>query len=378
MKILHTHHDYNDWSGSRILKFISEELVRRGHVVRVLTGGRERVTETINGVIVDLFPISGNLVSGIRGKREYIQEYDDIILASGADVMLNYAVQSWATDLVFPLLPRISAKKALVPCGYSRLGDKHYESYFSKLPDYLKQYDHIIYLSHNYQDKKFGDEKEIHKYVNFSVIPNAADEREFDLRISGVPRLNFRKKYGINTPYMILAVGNHYLAKNHSLLLKVVAGIKRKDITFALVGRPTRPKWRGCYLLCNGASRFIKNLRLFDSLSREDAVAAFRAADIFLHNSKVECDPIVMYEAFASRTPIVATPVGSIPEFEEYLNIANKSGEIIQRVSFLLDNPKERFLLTGRAYRLWREKYTLARIVDRHEELYNELASNRL
>lgn len=365
MRIIHTHEDYNDYSGSRTLKLLSEELVRRGHEVSVFTSGGERLSETVNGVAVERFPLSGNRVRGIQGDRTYVEEYKKLLQDSNTDVVLNYAAQSWTTDVAFGALDAITAKKILVPCGYSRLHSVRYKKYFQELPEYLKKYDHIVYLSHAYQDKGFADKKGIHNGVPCSVIPNAADEAEF-----GAPHADFKKKYSVTTPYLVLSVGNHYFAKNHPLIFRVARALKRRDVTFAIVGKPHSAAWRGCQLFCRLSGKLLGSVRIFDKLERSDVVAAYHGADIVLHTSSVECDPIVMYEAFASKTPMVATSVGSIPEFEDFIIIQKSSRALAEAVDYLLRDERERSIRAERAHALWKEKYTLSKMVDAYEKLY--------
>ena len=92
-----------------------------------------------------------------------------------------------------------------------------------------------------------------------------------------------------------------------------------------------------------------------------------------LLTSIFECDPIIMYEAFASRTPLVATPVGSVPEFGEYVKIVKSMAEMYNEAINLLNNQEERTALAERAYQLWSRQHSLERVVDRYEELYKRL-----
>lgn len=372
MNILHTFETYSDTTGGRILKAISEELARRGHSVTVLTYGTKRSAEVVSGVTVHRFPIVGNAVRGVKGESQYIKEYQDYILNDNADVMLNYAAQSWATDLVFPLLAKIKAKKVILPCGYSRLGNTHYDNYFAALPQYLKQYDHIIYLSKNYLDKQFGDRCGANLAGKFSVIPNCADPEEF-LEDSAV---SFREKFGIKSKYFVVNVTHHYLYKNHKMLWQLVRRLKGQDVTLGLIGKPSIPNWRGCYYFCRSVAPFFPNVKLFTDLPRQDVVSALKEADVMVLTSTYECDPIVMYEAFASKTPFVATPAGSTPEFTDYAHIVPDADEMAARVMLLLENEKSRREISERAFALWQDRYTLSHVVNMYESLYAKLLAS--
>jgi hypothetical protein len=97
MNILHTVEFYSPHVGGaqEVVKQISERLARRGHSVTVATtriSGRPK--GPVNGVHVEEFAVSGNEVSGFRGE---VERYQDFLLGSGFDIMMNYAAQQWPT-----------------------------------------------------------------------------------------------------------------------------------------------------------------------------------------------------------------------------------------------------------------------------------------
>src|SRR6266852_226466 len=107
MKILHTVEFYAPSKGGaqEVVRQISEELVKRGHEVTVATkklAARENVS--LNGVRIKEFAISGNSVRGCTGE---IGRYQEFLRAGDFDVMMNYAAQQWATDLVYPMLDQL-------------------------------------------------------------------------------------------------------------------------------------------------------------------------------------------------------------------------------------------------------------------------------
>src|SRR5690606_36471515 len=60
-----------------------------------------------------------------------------------------------------------------------------------------------------------------------------------------------------------------------------------------------------------------KRVMLLD-LPRSEVVAAMHAADLFIFPSLIECSPIVLFEAMASRTPFISSPCGNAPEIIEW------------------------------------------------------------
>ena len=53
---------------------------------------------------------------------------------------------------------------------------------------------------------------------------------------------------------------------------------------------------------------------LIKSLARDETVAAYHAADIFLFPSNIECSPLVLFECLASKTPFLTSDAGNAAE----------------------------------------------------------------
>src|SRR5436190_14274778 len=189
MKILHTVEFYSPSVGGaqEVVRQISEQLVSRGHEVTVATTKLAvRRDAVINGVRIESFAISGNAVRGCTGE---VDRYREFLRTGNFDIIMNYAAQQWATDLTYCILDRLPCRKVMAPCGFSALFDPQYASYFDKLPDRLRKYDHLIFHSYVGRDIDFA-RKHGMEYV--STIPNGASMEEFE-----EPDRSFRARYNI-------------------------------------------------------------------------------------------------------------------------------------------------------------------------------------
>jgi glycosyltransferase involved in cell wall biosynthesis len=366
MKILFTVEFYEPAKGGaqEVVKQIAERLAKRGHEVTVATSYlAERKDKELNGVKVIPFRIKGNSVKGITGEAK---KYQDFLKQNYFDILMNYAAQSWPTDLAFSLLDRIRSKKVLVPLGYSKLHDEKYRQYFAELPTYLKKYDKLVYPSVNYQDKVFGDEHGVgDKAV---IIPNGAGE-EFLAKPIG-----FKKKFGIQTPRMLLSVSNHYLAKGHNFVIDAFRRLKRDDVTLVIIGeRPFLHSWYSCWPRCKAASIFNRRIKVLSGVSRPWVISAYQEADLFLFGSRVECAPLVMYESFAAKLPFITTDVGNVKDHREYLKIVKTPQEMVEVANRLLIHPEERETMAWAAFNLWRENHTWSKIAGEYENLFQKL-----
>lgn len=372
MRILHTVEYYEPSKGGaqEVIKQLSERLAQRGHAVTVATSYHpQRQFDELNGVRIRSFDVKGNSVKGISGDKD---RYQTFLRESDYDVIMNYAAQTWTTDLMFPLLDNINAKKIIAPLGYSRLHHPRYKKYFTHLPRYLAKYDKIIYTSENYQDKYFGD---THGLSHLAVIiPNGASLEEFSSAEG-----TFREKYGIQTRYLFLNVSNHYFAKGHLFVLNAFRRLCSEDCTLVIIGeRPSRHTWFSCAPLCRSYSMLDKRVRLLENVPREDVVSAYIDADLFLFGSKVECAPLVMYEAFASRTPFVTTDVGNVKDHGDIVSIIKRPGEMADTVRQLLANHELIKSKSRRAYEAFLEKHSWERVSSCYEELCLSLTAQRV
>lgn len=364
MKILHTVEFYEPSKGGaqEVVRQLSERLAKRGHDVTVATSvHHNRSFNRLNGVRIVSFGISGNAVKGIRSDGAVYQQF---LIDSEFDIILNYASQTWTTDLTFPILDHIKAKKIIAPLGYSRLHSPRYRKYFAELPPYLKKYDAIVYTSAQYQDKQFGDEHGVNGRA--VIIPNGASEEEFDSGMGG-----FRKKYGIDTKYMFLNVSNHYFDKGHRMVLDAFKRVNSEDCTLVIIGeRPSRHGWYSCYPFCALSALRDRRIRILQKISREDVVNAYLEADLFLFGSKIECAPLVMYEAFASKTPFVTTNVGNVMDHNKMVKIISTAREMSHELEQFIVDPTALNTRGERAFWEFMGHHTWERLSEQYEKLY--------
>lgn len=382
MKILFTVEFYEPHKGGaeEVVKQLAECLVKFGHQVSVATSFiSERKGKELNGVKVQSFRISGNLVRGIKGSEGEIKKYQKL-LTDDWDVVINYAAQIWTTDLIFEVLDKVKAKKILVPCGYSGLGRPEYKEYFEQLPAYLGRYDSLVYMSPNYQDKVFGDAHGLG--VKAILIPNGASGEEF----SAKDKFKIKEKLGIRTKYLAITVANHYLAKGHGFVIKAFKKLKRKDISLLIIGEVPGKSGifklahllRGCYKNCFVSGWFDKSIKIVSGKNRQLVLSAYKNADLFLFGSEIECAPLVMYESFAARVLFITRDVGNVRDHENLLKIVKTPEEMAETANFYLDHPDERNNIIDLAFAEWQNKYDWGIIVKQYENLFQKLVRSNV
>ncbi|MFN3531095.1 MAG: glycosyltransferase [Candidatus Brocadia sp.] len=368
LSILHTVEFYYPHMGGAeiVVQQISERLVKRGHHVTVATTKLDGHNfRDLNGVQIEEFSVKGSFGNGIFG--DDIERYKEFLRSHQADVMMNYAAQQWATDLAFEVLQLTSKERVniIAPCGYSALFDSRtirwpqFADYFNRIiPTIIPQYDAAIYHSALYQDFEYAQN---HGFTNSVIIPNAVDEEEF-LRS---PRINFREKYNIKTTFLGLCVANFYPGKGHERVIKCVRQMNRKDFTMVFIGK------EGEQLENIKAQATGLNVQFCVDIPREDILAAYHEADIFLFGSYIEASPVVIIEAKASKTPFVSTDCGNVREWKG--GIVCAPDEMAANATKILDNNSLRKQLADEGWKEWKEKLTWESAVDNYEELYLRL-----
>ncbi|MDB4875820.1 MAG: hypothetical protein JWM41_2266 [Gemmatimonadetes bacterium] len=389
MRILHTALFYPPSVGGaqEVVRQISERLAARGHDVTVATSRlTERTRQVSNGVRIVEFDVQGSQTSGFRGD---VSGYQDFLLSYDGDVMMNYAAQQWSADLVFPLLDRLPYAKIFAPCGFSALHDPSHAPYFRALPQTLSKYDRLIFHSDEYQDAGFARK---HGLTNRRIIPNGCGADEF----GGGGGALFRERYGIakESP-LLLSVGTHTGLKGHALVIDAFVRARIGPATLVIAGNALSSG--GCAAACRRSASVAqvfslgrKRVLVLD-LSRAEIVAAYHAADLFVLGSAVECSPLVLFEAMASRTPFITTAAGNAAEIAGWGNsgilvpsrrtpdgaVRAEPADFARSIESLWrdETARRRMADDGRA--AWRSRFTWETIAVEYEELYEEAVGAR-
>jgi glycosyltransferase involved in cell wall biosynthesis len=369
VRILHTVQRYAPETGGseEVVKQLSERLAARGHDVTVATSvSPRRRSGGLNGVSIAGFACRGNSVEGLSGDT---RAYREFVRRGTWDVMMNYAAQIWSTDLVLDLLPALPARKVLVPCGYSRLHDPRYRDYFAELPGILRQYDRVVYLSDSYIDGRFGAG---HGLTNGVVIPNGADPEEFASARPGA----FRQRHGIGDRVLILNVSNHSRLKGHAFFWECLRSLRGRPVAAALIGNPYAgwpKKWASeCYRDCR-VQGWRLGVPVLEGRPRREVIEAFADADVFLFGSQVECSPLVMFEAFASRTLFVTTECGNVRDHDAVARVVGSVKEAVGVIGAYCDAREGFADRLARGEAAVRDRLNWDAITDAYEALYRSL-----
>jgi glycosyltransferase involved in cell wall biosynthesis len=302
---------------------------------------------------------------------------------------MSYAAQQWTTDLMLPILDDIKAKKILVPCGYSALYDPKYAKYFSELPKYLRKFDATVYMSDHYRDIDFARK---HKLKNIHLIPNGADENEFNKLPEQSEKKKIRSQYGIKG-LMLMTIANYTGEKGHTELIRVFKRLPLPVATLVSAGAITPhigsyDDFKKQADRVNTSRRFPgKNVIMVDGSKRDEVIELLKCADIFVFLSNIEASPLVLFESAAAGVPFVATAAGNSREIAQWTSagiivrsLDKPNGRVsadikdaVWQIMRLAFNPIKRRRLGRAGRKVWAEKYTWQKLTEQYLDLYRSL-----
>jgi glycosyltransferase involved in cell wall biosynthesis len=228
------------------MRQIAERMAARGHDVTVATSRHpRRKSNVVNGVKIRAFDAGGKMVYGLNGQ---IDEYRQFVRTFAADAILIMAAQQWSFDALWPVLDDIKVRKVFIPCGFSGLYEPDFGEYFTKLPDILRKFDHLVFNADKYRDIDFVRNIGL---SNFTVLPNGISEADFERESDG----QFRQKLAIpDDAFLFLTVGNPIEAKGHR---DVIDAFSRLDTGGQSAVLLSIAGWPASGLGSAGAVRFV-------------------------------------------------------------------------------------------------------------------------
>ena len=210
------------------------------------------------------------------------------------------------------------------------------------------------------------------------VIPNSVDVAHFAMRLYG-DRTRERFRVG-RDQFLWLAVGRLDEAKDYPNLLNAFAALAQRHHNTRLMIAGDGPLKGDLHSM---VQRMDMDSRVRLLGLRQDMPALYAASDALVLSSAWEGMPNVLLEAMASRTPVVATSVGAVPE----VVADGKTGFIVpphdhralsNAMARMIELPEETRRAFGRAgYDRVLSDYSRESVIDKWEDLFDRLLSDR-
>ena len=190
------------------------------------------------------------------------------------------------------------------------------------------------------------------------MIPNGVDLALFAQQASSQSIASIREKIGITTNERVIITASRLVEKNGiDLLIRTLRDLKNGQLVVAGVGK-LRTKLQALAADIGVAHR----VHFIGHVSHRDLPAYLQLADVFVRPSRSEGLGSAFLEAMAAGLPVIATPVGGIPDFLKdretgIFCAVNNPKDLASKIELVLhDEPlRQRLIENGR--RLVRSGY---------------------
>lgn len=207
---------------------------------------------------------------------------------------------------------------------------------------------------------------------HLACIPNGIDIARFQ---SDLSHEMARAHLGLPPGPIVGFVGRLSRLKDVSTLLRAFASLATPvPAALAIVGggEEREALEREAHALeITGCTHFLGE--------RGDTASAYRAFDVLVLPSLVEASPLVVLEAMAAGTPVIATRVGAIPDVLDngrcgYIVPTGNAPVLAERMAEVLADPVAQQRIRSAAATRVAEHYSLDAMTDQYVELYRSLA----
>ncbi len=374
------------------VKKVSEELVKKGHEVIVITTPfSENDVEIINGVkiyqvkplnLYEIYhhPNQSMLLKPLWHIIDLWNPYDEriiknILKTENPDVVhihnfkgLSLSSFAPAKSLKIPLV--FTAHDYSLVCMRANLLNSSGE--ICKNPSALcKIYNQVQkHLAKNKVDLLISPSQFVINKLKSNGLFKDVKSKKIPLGIELKNNEKYEKNY---SPMNILYVGNLGEHKGVHILLKAFKKIENRNICLDIVGKGL------CSEKLKSMSENDNRIKFHDFLEGKELIKMYEQANLTVVPSIwYDNSPMVIYESFSCRTPVIGSKIGGIPEliedgFNGYLFEAGNVNELQQLLENLIESPETLKKLEQGTYESV-QRYTMDQHIKQLEKEYQKLA----
>lgn len=338
MKIVFVIDSWNGGNGSVVAtKRIVQELIDRGHEIRVVSTGQHKGD-------YEFYEVPGFYLPFIRESLEKM----NFLFAKGKKTVLEKAFEG--ADLVQVQLPFFVARKAVKVAkkmGIPVTGACHVQpqNIISAMGKEDPKMEKMFYALFNYCLFKQVDS--IHCPSSFAarMLLEQGSKAHFRVVSNGIPREYFptedKRPDWFGDKFVILNIGRHAMEKRQELLIDGILKSKYKDkIQLLLCGKGEDSE----KLIERGKELPVKPL--VDFVSQEDKMIYLNTADMYLHSSVVELESLSCLEAIGCGLPCLIgnSPHSAAPQFamdDRFLFEMDDADSLAEKIDYWYENRKE-------------------------------------
>lgn len=346
---------------AHVTKYLAEGLAKKGHKILVYTstGNQNRLDiplkEEHNGVEIERIRVFIRWPIRLKGldSESNPAHYFRRIKEFSPDVLIIVCAQTWTLDWIMPYLDQLECKKVFYSHGFSSLKDKYdikeelvkrnlinayieYKKkvYFNNLYKFIEKFDKAIYISDIEKGYQYVLE---HGLKNGVILENAIEDIFFaDVMQHNNDIIRSRK-------IQFLCVANYNENKNQEMLIRAYKEAKIGKSKVIFVGSIETPylsflRKEAIDLLGSDPE---KEIEFKVGVERKEVYDLYRESDIYICTSKHETASVVLYEAAATKMPVVSTKVG-LAEKMDGIVLVNQDSDLKNVLEILYKDQKLR------------------------------------
>ncbi len=371
---------------ARHVRKLSEQLVRQGHDVHVLTrgGGHLEAEEDRHGVTVHRVREPEFPRDDLDAFIAWVDHMNDDMLAAGTDLGRGFDLVHSHDWLVAAAARRLSRRRRLpwlVTVHATEYGrhqgwvDKHPQSHIHAVEKRMvRAADRVITCSHYMR----GHVRDVFGVERVTVIPNGIDPTDLQ-PVADLPRL--RARFAAPGEKLILLVGRLVYEKGFHLALDALPGLIRRvgGVRFLVAGSGTAE----AELKAQAERLGLMEHGTFLGWTGDDTLhSLYRIADLCLVPSLYEPFGLVALEAMASGCPTIVADTGGLREVVPAgrrvgLRFRARSTRSLERMAYQLltsEELRERLVAEASEHVL---RFDWADVARQTAGVYEELAASR-
>ncbi len=204
------------------------------------------------------------------------------------------------------------------------------------------------------------------------VIPNGVNVAKFEYRISNIEKEEIRKKLGISKEDKVVITTSRLVEKNGVGDLIDAMQYLPENVRLLIIGTGDL---ESNLKLKTSSLKLSNRIRFVGFVPNEQLPNYLHVVDVFCRPSLSEGLGISFLEAMASGLPVVATPVGGIPDFLTdgetgfFCEVQNPKS-IAEKVQKLLSDSELRTRVTANASKMVREKYGWEEVANKMKKVF--------
>jgi glycogen(starch) synthase len=368
---------------ARHVRKLSEQLVRQGHDVHVLTrgGGHLQAEEDRHGVTVHRVREPEFPRDDLDAFIAWVEHMNDDMLAAGTELGGGFDLvhsHDWLVAAAARKLARRRRLPWLVTVHATEYGrhqgwvDKHPQSHIHAVEKRMvRAADRVITCSHYMR----GHVRDVFGVERVTVIPNGIDPSDLQ-PVADLPRL--RARFAAPDEKLVLLVGRLVYEKGFHLALDALPGLIRRvgGVRFLVAGSGTAE----AELKAQAERLGLMEHGTFLGWTGDDTLhSLYRIADLCMVPSLYEPFGLVALEAMASGCPTIVADTGGLREVVPAgrrvgLRFRARSTRSLERMAYQLltsDDLRERLVAEASEHVL---RFDWADVARQTAEVYGSLA----